>query len=146
MKTRTGRWAFLVAVVVACWATHTDLQGQENESTPIRSVHLFDLPTGISRTQIADALGQLNQAIVSAGHAEAGYALWEVNQAQVPGYPSVGYAFIMEGVWPSQSAYDEIHEAPAFRAAIEENREILQAISDASAYSRYQKVGLGGRR
>ncbi len=144
MRLRAGIWPFLV--VVACWATLADLQSQEKESTPIKSVHLFDLPSGISRAQIEDALGQLNHAIVSTGHAEAGYALWEVNQAQAPGYPSIGYPFIMEGVWPSQSAYDEIHEAPAFRAAIEENREILQAISDTSVYSRYQKVGLGGRR
>jgi hypothetical protein len=143
MRFRPCMWIFLV---VACWTTLADLQSQENEGTPIKSVHLFDLPSGISRAQIEDALGQLNHAILSTGHSEAGYALWEVNQAQVPGYPSIGYPFFMEGMWPSKLAYDEIHEAPAFIAAIEENREVLQAISDASVYSRYQEMGLGGRR
>jgi len=143
-KFRAAVWPLLV-VALAVSTTLVGLQGQLNEGRTIKSVHLFDLPTGVSRTQIEEALTGLNRAIAETGHTDANYVLWEVNQAQVPGYPSIGYHFVMEGIWPSQTAYDEIRETPAFRGAIEDYSEVLQAISDASVYSRYQRVGLGGQ-
>jgi len=108
------------------------------EGPAIRSVHLLNLPSDVSEADVAEALGKLNAAVVEAGYPEAGYGLWKVTSEQ-----SGEYAYLWEGVWPSQDDYDAIHGSESWQAAFE--AEVFEALRWQQVYNRYVEIPVGGK-
>ena len=110
----------------------------------VKSVHLFDLPDGLSEDDLIAGLRILNRAIESTGHTEVGYVLWRVSEAQVGESGSIDKEYIMEGIWSSQAVYDEIHETEAWLEAREATMPVVAALGEVQLYSRYEQLSVGG--
>ena len=61
MRLRSGACALAAAVLVAA-VTPTNDEGRERRDEAVKSMHLLDLPVGVSRKQIEQALVDLNMA------------------------------------------------------------------------------------
>ena len=110
----------------------------------LKSVSLFDLPENITEAEFVSALRELNQAVHSIGHLDAGYSLWRVREAQVEDTPSIGNDYILIGSWASQAVYDEIHGSAVYQAAGERLSPIFDSLGETRQYFRYEELSVGG--
>lgn len=110
------------------------------EGPAIKSVHLLNLPSDVSEADLAESLGKLNSGVAEAGYPEAGYSLWKVTGEQAG-----EYAYLWEGDWPSQEAYDAIHESESWQAATEATTEVYEALRPQHVYNRYTEISVGGK-
>jgi hypothetical protein len=125
--------AALVAFAFAAGYT----TGQTAEKGPaLKSLHLLNLPDGMTEEDLAGVLTKANGAIHGEGHHMAGYRLWKVTGEQVG-----DYAYMSEGNWPNQEAYDAIHENEAYVAAVEGFD--YDAIRPVQVYNRYVEIPTG---
>ncbi len=107
------------------------------ESPALKSHHLLNLPDGITEADVVAALSDANSAVAEAGYPEAGYRLWKVT-----GERDGRYSYLWEGNWPSQAAYDSIHNHAAVVAAGERNQSVFAALSERQVYNRYVEIPL----
>jgi len=107
-------------------------------------VNLFNLPEGVSEPEFVTALRELNKAVHSTGHMDAGYTLFRVRQAQIEETPPIGRDYVMIGHWATQSVYDEVHQSAAYIAAGETLGPIFEALDETRMYSRYEQLSVGG--
>jgi ketosteroid isomerase-like protein len=110
----------------------------------LKSVHLFNLPPNAEESVLVEALATANAGVRQTGFQNAGYDLWKVDSAQLPESAPVGFGYLMEGIWPDQAAYDEIHAAEAFIAAGEASRAIFDLTATSQLYSRFVRMDVGG--
>jgi hypothetical protein len=129
-----------VFLLPACFAVLlvAGVTAKQRVSPALKSHHLFNLPATITEAEFAAVLGDLNSAIAEAGYPEAGYRLWKVTGEQVG-----DYTYLWEGNWPSQAAYDTIHDHAAYAAAIERIPSSFDAMEEAQIYNRYVEIPLG---
>lgn len=126
---------FICAVgVLACGSPKDQQQGTQDEGPALKSVHLLNLPSDISDSQLVSALSEANKVISELGYPGAGYRVWKV---QVDS--TAEYMYLWEGNWPSQAAYDAIHESEAWQNAWKQNQAMFQALKD-QVYRRYSEV------
>ena len=128
---------FIYAVcVLACSAPEDQTQQRPLDEGPaLKSVHLLNLPPDISESQLASALSELNKAISELGYPGSGYRLWKVQ-----GDSDAEYMYLWEGNWPSQAAYDVIHESEAWHNVIERHQAMFETLIDVHVYQRYSEV------
>lgn len=100
-----------------------------------RSLHLFDLPTGLTEAEWAAALKEINAVIAGLGHPGAGYYFYKTESADVK-----NYRYFFEGVWPSEAAYREIHDNPEFASATARFGEMYDKIKAVEIYRRMNRV------
>ena len=126
-----------VFLVSACFAILLlgGVTATQSASPALKSHHLLNLPAGITEVEFAAVLSDLNSAIAEAGFPEAGYRLWKVTGEQVG-----DYAYLWEGNWPSQAAYDSIHNHAAYVAAGERIPAAYSALQEAEVYNRYVEI------
>jgi predicted ester cyclase len=105
------------------------------EDPALKSVHLLNLPQGVSDSRIVSALHEINKVISDLGYPAAGYRLWKVN-----GDITTGYMYLWEGVWPSQAAYDVIHKNEDYLNALSPYEAMFQKVMDDQVYQRYSQV------
>lgn len=110
----------------------------QSASPAIKSHHLLNLPASITEAEFATLLHDLNAAIAEAGYPDAGYRLWKVTGEQVG-----DYNYLWEGNWPSQEAYDGIHDHTAYVAAVDRLRSTFEAMEEHHIYNRYVEIPLG---
>ncbi len=122
----------------AAFATGFATASTAEKGPAIKSVHLLNLPSDVSEADVAEALGKLNVAVAEAGYPEAGYRLWKVTGEQ-----SGEYAYLWEGVWPSQDEYDVIHSGESWQAAFE--AEVFEALRWQQVYNRYVEIPSRGK-
>lgn len=103
----------------------------------LKSHHLLNLPASVTEADLAAALGAFNGAVAEAGYPHAGYRLWKVTGEQAG-----DYAYLWEGNWPNQEAYDVIHSHPAFEAAVEQWESFFEPVMEAQVYNRYVEISL----
>jgi hypothetical protein len=137
MKTRGLLLAGAALLAVAFLAGFTSGRTAD-EGPAIKSHHLFNLPDGVTEEELASALTEINRAIFESGHHHAGYRLWKV-----AGEQAGDYAYMWEGSWPSQEAYEVIHDLETYQAAGESMRDIYEAISAVQIYNRYVEITAG---
>jgi len=98
-----------------------------------RSIHLFDLPEGVTEADWSAALTEMNGIIAELGYPGAGYYLYKAKDAD-------DYRYYFEGVWPGAEAYTKIHEAPAYVAAGEKFGAMYDKIKAVQIYRRMSRV------
>ncbi len=127
---------FCAVLLLSCSALKEQQQGQVlNEGPPLKSVHLLNLPSNVSESQLVSSFSEINKVISDLGYPGAGYRLWKVQ-----GDSPVEHMYLWEGSWPNQAAYDTIHESEAYDNATERHGDILQALRDFQVYQRYSEV------
>ena len=70
----------------------------------LKSVSLWQDSLKVDPAKLLVSLEQVNKAIDSIGYPDAGYRLWLVQSDTV-----ADYRFLINGYWPNQEVYDEIH-------------------------------------
>ena len=101
----------------------------------LKSHHLLNLPASVTEADLAAALGAMNAAVAEAGYPQAGYRLWKVTGEQAG-----DFAYLWEGNWPNQEAYDIIHSHPAWEAAGERLGSFFESVMEAQVYNRYVEI------
>ncbi len=128
------------ALSLACSAPAEQVQDAPADPGPaLKSLHLLNLPAEVSESQLASALEHINSAIAEVGYPGAGYTLFKVQSDT-----TAEYQYLWEGNWPSQAAYDVIHQNEAYTAAFEMHQALFDALAQAHVYHRYVEVRGGG--
>jgi len=126
--------AAVATVLVATVGAHRLASGPE---PALKSHHLMNLLASVTEADLAAALSAMNAGVAEAGYPDAGYRLWKVTGEQAG-----KFAYLLEGNWPNQEAYDIIHDHPAFRAAVEEWVSVLETAAEGQVYNRYVEISL----
>ncbi len=100
-----------------------------------RSIHLFDMPEGVTEADWSAALAEMNGVAAELGYPGAGYYMYKTENADTK-----DYRYYFEGVWPSEEAYKKIHEAPAWIAASEKFNPMYDKIRAVEIYRRMNRV------
>jgi uncharacterized protein (TIGR02246 family) len=100
-----------------------------------RSIHLFDMPEGVTEAEWSAALAEMNGVAAELGYPGAGYYMYKTENADTK-----DYRYYFEGVWPSEEAYKKIHEAPAWIAASEKFNPMYDKIRAVEIYRRMNRV------
>ena len=103
--------------------------------TATRSIHLFDMPAGVTEAEWSAALKGMNSAIAELGYPGAGYYMYKTESADAK-----NYRYYFEGVWPSAEAYAKIHEDPTWKAAAEKFDPLYDKIKAVEIYRRMNRV------
>ena len=100
----------------------------------VKSVTLCDLPEGTSVEDVKASLEKVNAAIASIGYPGSGYSFYQVGDQEVD-----QYRFMVEGSWPSEQAYDKIHDSEEWKAATSEDSEMWDEILKDRLYRRFYR-------
>ena len=100
-----------------------------------KSLHLFELPEGVTEKQISDHLTEMNQTLSEEGYEDAGYYLYKI-----PGNNSENYQYFLEGVWPDAATYDEVHNSRKWKQIAEKGKEMIEKIQAQELYLKAVKV------
>lgn len=99
-----------------------------------KSLHLFELPDGITEQKLNDFLKEMNKAISDEGYPEAGYHLYKITDE------NADYKYFMEGVWPDAKTYKKIHDSEKWKAAADKGRDMIDKIQAQELYLKAEKV------
>jgi quinol monooxygenase YgiN len=138
LRRALGCVALVAAVAAAALAAPGPRALVARPALALKSHHLLNLPPSVTEADFVAVLRGMNAAVAAAEYPNAGYRLWKVTGKQAG-----GHAYLLEGDWPSQAAYDSIHTHPAYRAAAERARSTIQAAQRDQVYNRYIEVPLG---
>lgn len=100
-----------------------------------KSLHLFELPEGISEKELNDFLKEMNKAISKEGYPGAGYHLYKISDGN-----SENYRYFMEGIWPDSATYDKIHNSENWKKAAAKGKEMIEKIRANELYLRAERV------
>ena len=103
-----------------------------------KSIHLFNLPEGVSEKQIIASLSEINSVISDLGYSNVGYQLYKVESDTIQ-----KYRYFMEGLWPDPETYRIIHEDEKWKQAAEKNTEMWDKVFAEEIYRRVLKVDTG---
>ena len=125
--------ALCACLVSAADVAHAQVPAISDGPSPsFKSVHFFNLTWDAEEAFLVDALCDLNSAIEEVG------------------YPKVStrregrYAYLLEGVWPDQAAYDAIHASAIWQHAVERAQPVMGQIVEQEVYDRFQAIPLVG--
>lgn len=124
-----------ISVLFLACDSQDDRQAPVTQGPALKSLHLITLPGDVSDEEVASALNVINERIADLGYPQAGYRMWKAN-----GEVTTGYTHLWEGYWPSQAAYDEIHESEEYKQAGESNQALWEKLWDLQVYQRYAEV------
>jgi hypothetical protein len=124
--------AGVFGLVVVLGAATSDSQQAEHT---LKSVHLFNLPDGVTEEDLSAALKTVNDVIAEMGYEGSGYRLWKVIGDQAG-----DYTYLWEGVWPNREDYAAIHESSAYERATESVRDVMTQVMEGQVYNRYGRV------
>jgi hypothetical protein len=114
------------------------IAAKQSESPALKSHHLLNLPVSITEADVVEAFTYVNSAIAEAGYPDAGYRLWKVTGEQAG-----EYTYLWEGNWPSQSAYDSIHNLSVYTETGTRHQAVFEALMEVEVYNRYVEIPLG---
>jgi hypothetical protein len=129
---------FILAVVLCLlfgFGILVPVQAQQSSSAQLKSIHLFDLPQGVTEAELSAVLKEMNTNIKRLGYKDAGYFLYKVE-----GEGAEKYRYFFEGVWPSAEAYQKIHEDKMYMESNKRASVIIQKIREAELYRRLKRV------
>ncbi|TRO66749.1 hypothetical protein [Christiangramia sabulilitoris] len=99
-----------------------------------KSLHLFELPEGVSEKQLNGFLEEMNAAIAEEGYPGAGYYLYKITDE------NANYKYFLEGVWPDAATYDKIHDSEKWKNAAAKGGEMIDKIRANELYLKAEKV------
>lgn len=100
-----------------------------------KSLHLFELPDGVSEKQLSDFLKEMNQAISEEGYPNAGYHLYRIQDENTE-----NYQYFMEGVWPDAATYDKIHNSEKWKNMADKGKDMIDKIRANELYLKAERV------
>jgi len=100
-----------------------------------KSIHLFNLPEGVSEQQFVGSISDVNSAITEIGYPGVGYHLYKVESDTIQ-----EYRYFMEGLWPNPETYKIIHENDKWKQTIEKHSEVFSDVMATQLYRRMLKV------
>ncbi|MCG9972736.1 cupin domain-containing protein [Christiangramia crocea] len=100
-----------------------------------KSLHLFELPEGVTERQLSDHLKEMNQAIREEGYPQAGYHLYKLQ-----GTNNENYQYFLEGVWPDAATYDKIHNSEKWKEIAEKGKEMIEKVRASELYLKATRV------
>jgi len=100
----------------------------------LKSVSLLEDTINVQPAILLASLERINQVIDSIGYPDAGYQLWIVQSDT-----AADYRYMINGFWPDQEIYDEIHDHELYKRAWEEEEDLWNMIN-ISWYNRFEKV------
>lgn len=115
--------------------TSVSAQAQHTSAAQLKSIHLFDMPAGVTEAQLSAVLGELNAIIDRLGYKNTGYTLYKVQ-----GESTDKYRYFFEGNWPSAEAYQKVHDDKSFREAEEKLSLVYTKIKPVELYRRLVRV------
>lgn len=118
-----------------CLGTLVHGQAQKPSTAQLKSIHLFDMPQGVTEAEISAVLKEMNTTIKRLGYNDAGYSLYKVE-----GDGSEKYRYFFEGVWPSAEAYKKIHEDKMYLESDKKASVLIKKIREAELYRRLKRV------
>ena len=129
----------LTSIILCCLlfslVTVAQAQAQKASTAQIKSIHLFDMPEGVTEAELATVLNDMNVAIERLGYKGAGYFLYKVE-----GEWADKYRYFFEGVWPSTEAYKKIHEDKMYVESDKKASVLIQKIKAVELYRRLKRV------
>ena len=126
-------FAVLLLVNYSCAPAVSEKAESQIENT-LKSVSLVKDTVSIDQTEFLASLERINEAIDSIGYPDAGYELWIVQSDTV-----TDFRFMVNGNWPNQEVYDEIHEHELYKSALEPEEELWNKLTT-TLYCRFTRV------
>lgn len=99
-----------------------------------KSIHIFDMPDGVTEAEWSAAIKELNDVVAEIGYPNAGYAFYKVENDSVK-----NNRYYFEGIWPAGDAYQKIHEHPAY---LEAEKKFMSMYSKIKAVQMYRRLVL----
>ena len=128
---------FLAAITIFFLNSCTPKDVEKEECSEIentlKSVSFWNDSLNLDPTLLLASLDRINKAIDSIGYPDAGYQLWIVQEDS-----AADYRFVINGNWPNQDLYNEIHNHELYKNASAQE-EIWNKLINIS-YDRFVKV------
>ena len=116
--------------------TQKDVVDEESKmENTLKSMSFWQDSLEVDPNQLLLSLERVNEAIDSIGYPDAGYKLWLVQNDSV-----ADFRFLINGYWPNQEVYDEIHNHELYKNAIAEGDEELWNNLYMIRYDRFTRV------
>lgn len=122
------------ATEVAASSEHV-LANLQTQIPTEKSIHIFDMPDGVTEAEWSAAIKEINAVIAKIGYPNAGYAFYKVKDDSVK-----TYRYYFEGVWPDGDDYKKIHENPEWVKASEKLDPLYAKIKAVEMYRKVVRV------
>ncbi len=130
----TSIWILALSfVLVSCTTQAEETQEPTRIENTLKSVSFWQDSLKVDPVKLLVSLEQVNKAIDSIGYPDAGYQLWLVQSDTV-----ADLRFLINGYWPNQEVYDEIHNHELYKKAM--NLEVIMDKLNLISYDRFIKV------
>lgn len=100
-----------------------------------KSIHLFDMPKGVTEAEWSAVIKDLNDVIAKMGYPNAGYVFYKVTDDSVK-----TNRYYFEGIWPAGDDYKKIHDSPAFKQASEKMLPLYNKIKAVELYRKLKRI------
>jgi hypothetical protein len=127
--------SILIFPVISVSCTNQDQETEQPakiENT-LQSVSYFKDTFGYDSQLLLKLFTEYNDAIDSIGYPDAGYQLWLIQE------DTTDVRFMVEGFWPNQEIYDEIHNHPLYKEVSESEDYNLDGLIWLE-YHRFKKI------
>ena len=118
---------------ISCTNQDQAITGPDKIENTVQSVSYFKDTVGYDPQQILEYFNQYNNAIAEIGYPDAGYQVWLVQE------DTSDVTYMVEGHWPTQSVYDEIHEHQLYQEAANNDADIFDGMVW-KEYHRFTKI------
>lgn len=125
----------LILLSALCLLVSLSASAQAQPTAQLKSIHLFDMPAGVTEAQLSAVIAELNTIINRLGYTNAGYVLYKVQ-----GEGTDKYRYYFEGNWPSAEAYQKIHDDKSFQETDKKLGTVYEKIKAVELYRRLVKV------
>ncbi len=126
--------AVTVFFISSCTQKDIEKEGSSKIENTLKSVSYWQDSLKVDPAKLLVSLEQANKAIDSIGYPDAGYKLWIVQSDT-----AADYRFLINGYWPNQEVYDEIHNHELYKNATEEDEELWNNLYQIK-YDRFTRV------
>ncbi len=93
----------LSLISTSCTNSIKEIEETTKIENTLQSVSYMKDTIGYDTQQLLEAFNKFNEVIDSIGYPDAGYKIWLIQE------DSSDIRFMVEGLWPNQKIYDEIH-------------------------------------
>ncbi len=93
----------LSLISTSCTNSVKEIEETTKIENTLQSVSYMKDTIGYDTQQLLEAFNKFNEVIDSIGYPDAGYKIWLIQE------DSSDIRFMVEGLWPNQKIYDEIH-------------------------------------
>ena len=99
----------------------------------LKSVSFFQDSVGHDPLVLLEAFTTMNEAIDEIGYPDAGYKVWLIQS------DTSDVRFLVEGFWPNQDVYNEIHDHQLYKEAAKLNENNWDGLISLE-YHRFKKI------